>query len=133
VSDVILNHVGDVQKFVTNAPTVLTNSSGASVTYRLTPYTADNLHVLADDGTVTLPPGMVVEFMSTPPVAITAQEPALYTDAAFEDEDHAINTTDKYTSKQVWDVTTGAPVYAGGSAVGDVWVDATGATVYTPV
>lgn len=46
----------------------------------------------------------------------------------------AINTTaDKVAGYEVFNTTTGAPVWAIGAADGDVWVDATGATAHTPV
>ena len=45
----------------------------------------------------------------------------------------AINTTDKYAGKQVWNSTTLAPVWAVGAAAADLWVDGTGATAHTPV
>ena len=44
-----------------------------------------------------------------------------------------INTTDKYEGKIVFNSTTNIPVWAAGSAAGDLWVDATGATAHTPV
>lgn len=55
------------------------------------------------------------------------------TKANFEDVTNAINTTGKYAGKQVWSSTDSLPVWAVGAAAGDVWVDGTGATKYTPV
>jgi hypothetical protein len=55
------------------------------------------------------------------------------TETNFEDIANAINTTGKYAGKQVWSTTDSLPVWAVGSAAGDVWVDGTGATKYTPV
>ena len=47
---------------------------------------------------------------------------------------NAINTTaDKVAGYEVFNTTTGAPVWAVGAADGDVWNDATGATAHTPV
>lgn len=55
------------------------------------------------------------------------------TQVNFEDIANAINTTGKFAGKQVWSTTDSQPVWAAGAAAGDVWVDGTGATVYTPV
>lgn len=45
----------------------------------------------------------------------------------------AINTTNKYVGKQVWDSTNLQPVWAAGPLAGDVWVDGVGTTLHTPV
>ena len=45
----------------------------------------------------------------------------------------AINTTAKVQRKQVWDTTADKPLWAAGTLAADVWKDATGATVRTPV
>lgn len=51
-----------------------------------------------------------------------------------EDVTAAINTSDdKAIGWRVFNSTTNKPVYATGSAAADAWVDATGATVHTPV
>ena len=50
-----------------------------------------------------------------------------------EDEDAAVNTKLKFEGKMVFNTTTNIPVWAAGSGVNDVWVDATGATDHTPV
>lgn len=133
MSDIILNDIGDVQRFITNAPVVLTNSSGISIKYKMSPWYERDVETLEDSATVTVPPGMMVEFYPDLLTAATVVEPAVYTTTEFSDIEHAINTTDKYTGKFVWDVTTGAPVWASGSAAGDVWVDSAAVTVYTPV
>ena len=44
-----------------------------------------------------------------------------------------INTQNKYAGKRVWNVSTNMPVYAVGSAAGDVWNNAAGTTSNTPV
>ena len=44
-----------------------------------------------------------------------------------------INTTNKFEGKQIWDASNKQPIWARGSAPGDLWVDGTGATVHTPV
>lgn len=46
---------------------------------------------------------------------------------------NAINTTNKYAGKQVFDTTNNKPVWAVGSTAGSVWVDGAGTTVHTPV
>jgi len=47
---------------------------------------------------------------------------------------NAINTTpDKVAGYEVFNTTTGAPVWAVGAADGDVWNEATGSTAHTPV
>jgi hypothetical protein len=133
MSDIVLNEVGDVQKFVTNAPTVLTNLTGGSIRYRMTPHDERDIETLADDGVVTVPPGMVVEFFDEFREFVTAHEPAHYTDADFEDITAGINTLDKYTGKFVWDVTTAGPLWAGGPDAGDSWIDGTSSSLYVPI
>jgi hypothetical protein len=44
-----------------------------------------------------------------------------------------INVAAKWAGRQVWDSTNTRPVWAAGSAAGDVWVDHAGTTVHTPV
>jgi hypothetical protein len=44
----------------------------------------------------------------------------------------AINTINKFTGKQVWNTTTGRPVWADGPLATDTWSDATGTTAHTP-
>lgn len=44
-----------------------------------------------------------------------------------------VNTTGKQKYACVWDTDADKPLWAAGSAAGDVWKDATGATVRTPV
>ena len=46
---------------------------------------------------------------------------------------NAVNTTDKYAGKMLYNTTTAKPVYAAGSTAGSVWNDATGALAHTPV
>ena len=53
--------------------------------------------------------------------------------ANLEDITNGINTTGKFAGKQIWSTTDSKPVWAAGAAAGDVWVDGTGATVYTPI
>jgi len=64
---------------------------------------------------------------------------------AYNEDDNAFTTTlltsigsrvniqGKYEGKMVFNITSNKPVYAAGSAAGDVWVNATGATENTPV
>lgn len=133
VSDIIVNQVGDVQKFITNAPTVLTNSSGASLRYRLSSHSEKDIETLADEGTLTIPPGMVVEFFDDFPTEINVTEPAIYEDTDFEDITSDVNTLNKYAGKQLWDATASVPVWAATGAAGGLWIDGTGTTVYTPI
>lgn len=133
LSDIILNSVGDVQRFITNAPTVLTNASGGNVRYRMYPASDKDLETLENSEAVTVPPGMVVEFFDLPLSSVTVPDPDVYEDANFEDVRDPLNTDYKYAGKMLWDVTTGAPIWASGDGAEDVWVDGAGSTVYTPV
>ena len=54
--------------------------------------------------------------------------------ADLEQDTHPINTSkDKILGAYVYNQTTNKPVWADGPAATSVWVDATGATVHTPV
>lgn len=55
------------------------------------------------------------------------------TTAELEDETHSINTSEKWIGKQVFNTTTGKPVYAVGTLAVDAWNDAVGALAHTPV
>lgn len=56
------------------------------------------------------------------------------TSAQLDDILNAVNTAaDKIQGAQIYNTTTDNPVYAVGSADGDIWVDGVGATVHTPV
>ena len=55
------------------------------------------------------------------------------TTAALASITNAINTIGKYEGLDVWNRTTGKPVWAVGGLAGDVWKDATGAVAHTPV
>jgi hypothetical protein len=124
---------GVVNKFITNKPTTLTNSTGAAITYRMTPASDKDMQTLADEGVVTIAPGWLVEIFDTPVEAVELKTTVSYADTDFEDVEAAVNTVDKYLGLRLWDTTTDAPVYAAGPADDDVWVDAAGTTVYTPV
>lgn len=54
------------------------------------------------------------------------------TTAELEDIADAINTTNKYVGKMVWNTTSTAPAWAEGAAAADVWNAATGLTAHTP-
>lgn len=58
---------------------------------------------------------------------------AVATSTTLNDITSTLNTTGKYTGKFAFNTTVGYPVWASGSTAGAVWVDATGATVNTPV
>lgn len=60
-----------------------------------------------------------------------ALRPKHYTSGAFTNAAHAINT-DKLEGDCFRDTTSNKVLFAGGSAATDPWVDALGATVYTP-
>lgn len=55
------------------------------------------------------------------------------TTAQLEDISDAINTTGKYIGKEVFNTTTGRPVYALGTSAGSVWNFANGTTGHTPI
>lgn len=55
------------------------------------------------------------------------------TQAQLRDIAHGVNTINKFTAKMVYDTTNNRPVWANGSAVGDVWRYADGTTAHTPV
>lgn len=59
--------------------------------------------------------------------------PPFITSANLLNISHDVNNINKYEGKQIWDSIAKKPLWAKGSAVGDVWIDGTGATVYTPV
>ena len=59
---------------------------------------------------------------------------AVSTTTALAQDTDAINTTDKFKGKQVWNETTGILVIASGAAATDPWKNAgTGVTAHTPV
>jgi hypothetical protein len=55
------------------------------------------------------------------------------TTVALEAVANAINTTDKYAGKMVWNTTTGVLVVADGPLAADTWSTAAGAATHTPV
>lgn len=55
------------------------------------------------------------------------------TTAELDDASSTVNTQFKSAGRSVLDTTTGVPVWATGELTSDVWADATGATVNTPV
>ena len=55
------------------------------------------------------------------------------TTAALEAVANAINTTDKYAGKMVWNATTGLPLWADGPLAADTWSLATGVAAHSPV
>lgn len=57
----------------------------------------------------------------------------LFTTAQLEDVGHAANTTSKWESKMVWNGTTNRPLWAVNGNANGAWLDATGATVHTPI
>lgn len=69
--------------------------------------------------------GVAVESMTNYLVTATTAELASLT--------AAINTTDKFTGKQVYNTTTGIVCYADGPAAGDKWAEADGTDEHTPV
>ena len=67
------------------------------------------------------------DFTDSPAAPVTS------TTVALEAIGNAINTTGKVAGKQVFNTTTGMPVYAVGSTAGSVWNEADGTTGHTPV
>jgi hypothetical protein len=112
----------------------MTNDTGADVKYKMYPWYEKDVETLENSGTVTIPPGMVVEFYpDLAEAAVSVKGDALYEDTDFEDLRGTLNTTGKYAGKMLWDDTTGAPVWAAGGTAISLWVDSAAATVYTPV
>lgn len=60
-------------------------------------------------------------------------KPSSKTTVELTDVTDAINTTDKYLGKMVWDSTAGFPMFATGDGAADTWVDANGANTISPV
>ena len=59
--------------------------------------------------------------------------PSTYTDSELDNITDRVNTLGKFTRLMVWNSTQDIPVWANGTADSDVWKDATGATVNTPI
>lgn len=132
MAEVAVSRDNSTQKFITNESTVLTNTSGTTVTVRLSQYTRDNLHTIADTESFTIPPGFLVETVVTADGDPTIGDNS-YTDTDFSDETNVLNAENKYAGKMVWDSVNETPVWAVGPDADSLWVDATGATVWTPV
>lgn len=132
MTDFTIKKNNEVQRFVTNAPSTLTNDTGEDIVVRLSAYTREDLHTVADDATLNIKPGMVVEVI---PAFKEEVDIAFHTyeDTDFEDILDPVNTENKYVGKMLWDVTAGTPIWAAGPDETDLWVGADGATVYTPV
>ena len=58
--------------------------------------------------------------------------PQTFTTTQLEDIGAQVNL-EKYEGKEVWNTTTGRPVWASGPLASDVWVDNAGTMVHTPV
>lgn len=58
--------------------------------------------------------------------------PVTFTTTQLEDVAAQVNL-EKHEGKEVWNTTTGRPVWASGPLAADVWVDHAGTTVHTPV
>jgi hypothetical protein len=93
-------------------------------------YYWDSTDTQADDGDDVLAP---VPFVSVGRwLKINSHAPS-YTTTQLADITHAVNTSNfKQPGAMVWNVTLGRPLWAVGSADGDLWVDANGTTVHTP-
>jgi len=59
--------------------------------------------------------------------------PVTSTTTALVDIGNAINTAGKVIGKEVFNTTTGLPVWAVGTTAGALWNNATGTTAHTPV
>jgi len=55
-----------------------------------------------------------------------------FTTTEIEDITNAVNTSDKYEGKQIFNETTNKALFAAGSTAGNVWRDAVGVTQHTP-
>lgn len=64
---------------------------------------------------------------------LALQPPGTSTTTLLADIDDVVNTTGKVVGKQVFNTTTGAPVFATGVDPEDVWNDAVGTLAHTPV
>jgi hypothetical protein len=91
-------------------------------------YVFDELNVSADNGDTILEPNPAIS------VGRWIKVEYSYTTTELEDITDPVNTSvAKHAGYMVWNSTTENPVWAVGSADGDLWVDATGATAHTPV
>lgn len=86
------------------------------------------------DATVTteLKQGCTLILQPSPELGFAFFAPATATTTQLEADDHAINTTGKYTGKMVWNTTTGLPLWADGPGATDTWSLATGVATHTP-
>lgn len=96
----------------------------------LVEYLFDASSAAADDGDDVLAPVPAVSLGRWLKVNSCAPN---YSTSNLTSIGHAVNISNaKQPGFMVWNVTTGKPVWAVGSAAGDVWVDATGSTAHTP-
>ena len=63
---------------------------------------------------------------------VDTTEVTTLTTAQIVDRDHPINNTDKTIGKQIFNSTTGLPLWADGTSSTSTWSDATGSAAHTP-
>lgn len=91
-------------------------------------------HALNTDIPITAFAATVLDDATAAAARATLGTTVVSTTTALADITDAINTSaDKIDGYEVFNTTTNIPVWANGSADGDVWTDATGATAHTPV
>ncbi len=119
---------------------VNTSDRGTPNDLQVFPFSGERINNLATNASIVIPPGRSLHFIgssSQVPRTFTALQfdtpPTVATTAALVAIANDINVrADKVEGYQVFNSTTGLPVWALGSADGDLWVDATGATAHTP-
>lgn len=103
--------------------------------------TVDGVEVADDDSTtrqITLSNGNTLVIDASPSAlelisGLLKYKPVTATTTELEDIADAINTTDKYVGKMVFNTTTGIPVWADAATDDGTWSGADGAVDHTPV
>lgn len=113
-------NLGDIEGYSNNYAS-LPASSGARKEFKNRVPTAGQPASWIDDGS-DLQIGSIIH----------GGERVTATTAQLESISDVVNTKGKWQGKQIFNTTTGAPVYAGGSSAGSTWKNALGANAHTP-
>ena len=76
--------------------------------------------------------GVILDVSPTVQQQLAVGAPETSTTAALNAIGNAINTTNKYTGKQVWNTTTGILCVADGATAASTWSEADGTVEHTP-